>query len=143
MIPNQTHLDLLEQLPAEVHAKLRECGPGWVVQDCKDTTRLWLVLRMGPQEWEVPDCEPVPFYWLPCSADDIHKIAMETHGGRDQRRGMYWDGEDGYEASLSGNHSAPDAVGRMRETTNVEAGGGDPHEAALRLLLAVLGGGDR
>ena len=128
-----TNEALLRRISANARLALEAHGPGW---RC-----------VAPGEWELrPSFRIARTWetgeygesdlWLPCTPSAIMDVAMAIHGGL-KPGWMLSFYEDGHEACVAGTHSAPDAVGRARETDNLEAHGGNPHEAALKLLLLV------
>ncbi len=127
MKPNDTHLDLLRKLPASVMAELHKHTPGWlswITAGTDGDALSWKLLQSGKGNW------------LPCDPTAILKVAVSIHGGRKRWGSIYID-SDGFEASVTGYHNAPDAVGRAGAPSLLELYGEDAHEAVLRLLLAV------
>ena len=138
MIPTDTHMELLRQLPIEVQEKLRAHGPGWVLIEPNDNPSFWRLNAGDPVAWD-EDHPP----WLPCNPSTVLWVAIDVASpGDDCRRwGCIDHNFPGSEAHIQvWRNELGDAGPRDVLLVDELRQGDDVHEAALRVLLAVCGG---
>ena len=136
MIPTDTHLTLLRQLPVEVKKKLRAHGPGWAGSAVGGQhfwhSDPWAEYR-GNDAKKPGQAGLLTLFWLPCDPTAILQTVGEIHDTRG------WGYCISMEVSKRPDHVWATLVSAA-ENGACRGEGDDPHEAALQLLIAVCGG---